>query len=158
MVGSCRFQHEGVGGSRAARESIDAAWHFFTVNAPRVAAGMHLDQKDYLLFFNDLQAKGPSDEVSLAEFVGLCSAACNRPVEASLVIPGVLRLSGSMDELKGLEDILRVAKNAGAKKVLLPLGCIKDLQDVSQELLGSVSPDFYPDGDAVAAARKALGI
>lgn len=119
---------------------------------------MHVNQKDYLLFFNDLQAKGPSDEASLAEFIGLCSAACNRPVEASLVIPGVLRLSGSMDELKGLEDILRVAKNAGAKKVLLPLGCIKDLQSVPPELLGSVSPDFYPDGDAVAAARKALGI
>lgn len=158
VAGSCKFQHEGVSGNRAAKESIDAAWHFFTDNAHRVAAGMHLDQKDYLLFFNDLQAKGPSDEVSLAEFVGLCSAACNRPVEASLVIPGVLRLSGSMGEVKGLEDILRVAKNAGAKKVLLPLSCIKGLQAVPQELLGSVSPDFYPDGDAVAAARKALGI
>lgn len=158
IAGNCRFQHEGVGGNRAARESIDAAWHFFIDNAQRVATGMHVEKKDYLLFFNDLQAKGPSDEVSLAEFVGLCSAACNRSVGASLVIPGILRLSGSLDEIKGLEDILRVAKNAGAKKVLLPLCCIKDLQDVPQELLGSVSPDFYPDGDAVAAARKALGI
>jgi hypothetical protein len=24
--------------------------------------------------------------------------------------------------------------------------------------MGSVSPDFYPDGDAVAAAQKALGL
>ena len=43
---------------------------------------MHMRKKDYLLFVNDLQAKGPSDEVSLAEFIGLCSAACNRPVVA----------------------------------------------------------------------------
>ena len=70
----------------------------------------------------------------------------------------VLRLSGSVDELRGLEDILRVAKNAGARKVLLPLGCIKDLQSIPQELMASVSPDFYPDGDAVSAAKKALGI
>ena len=157
IAGSCRFQSEGIG-SRSARESIDAAWNYFVNNANRVAAGMHLDKKDYLLFFNDLQAKGPSDEVSLAEFVGLCSAACNRPVAAGLAIPGVLRLSGSMDEVKGLEDILRVAKNAGAKRILLPFGAIKDLQAIPMELASSVSPDFYPDGDAVSAARKALGI
>lgn len=157
IAGSCHFQSEGIG-SRGARESIDAAWNYFVNNANRVAAGMHLDKKDYLLFFNDLQAKGPSDEVSLAEFVGLCSAACNRPVSAGLAIPGVLRLSGSMDEVKGLEDILRVAKNAGAKRILLPFGAIKDLQAIPMELASSVSPDFYPDGDAVSAARKALGI
>lgn len=157
IAGSCHFQSEGIG-SRSARESIDAAWNYFVNNANRVAAGMHLDKKDYLLFFNDLQAKGPSDEVSLAEFVGLCSAACNRPVAAGLAIPGVLRLSGSMDEVKGLEDILRVAKNAGAKRILLPFGAIKDLQAIPMELASSVSPDFYPDGDAVSAARKALGI
>lgn len=157
IAGSCHFQSEGIG-SRGARESIDAAWNYFVNNANRVAAGIHLDKKDYLLFFNDLQAKGPSDEVSLAEFVGLCSAACNRPVAAGLAIPGVLRLSGSMDEVKGLEDILRVAKNAGAKRILLPFGAIKDLQAIPMELASSVSPDFYPDGDAVSAARKALGI
>ena len=157
IAGNCHFQSEGIG-SRGARESIDAAWNYFVNNANRVAAGMHLDKKDYLLFFNDLQAKGPSDEVSLAGFVGLCSAACNRPVAAGLAIPGVLRLSGSMDEVKGLEDILRVAKNAGAKRILLPFGAIKDLQAIPMELASSVSPDFYPDGDAVSAARKALGI
>ena len=94
--------------------------------------------------------------MSLAEFVGLCSAACNRSVEPSLAIPGVIRLSGTMDEVRDLEAIFRVAKAAGARKVLLPLGCIQGLQTVTAELMGSVSPDFYPDGDAVAAAKKAL--
>lgn len=158
VAGSFRFEDEGIGGNRAARESIEAAWRCFENNGDRVAAGMHMRKKDYLLFVNDLQAKGPSDEVSLAEFVALCSAACNRPVAASTVIPGVVRLSGSMDELKGLEDILRVAKNAGARRILLPFSAIRDLQDVPMELASSVSPDFYQDGDVVAAARKALGI
>lgn len=158
VAGSFRFENEGIGSNRAAKESIEAAWRCFENNGDRVAAGMHMRQKDYLLFVNDLQAKGPSDEVSLAEFVGLCSAACNRPVAASTVIPGIVRLSGSMDELKGLEDILRVAKNAGAKRILLPFSAIRDLQDVPMELASSVSPDFYQDGDVIAAARKALGM
>lgn len=158
VSGSCKFQHEGVGGVRSARESIDAAWHFFRDNGGRVAAGMHLDKKDYLLFFSDLQAKGVSDEVSLAEFVGLCSAACNRAVSAATVIPGIVRLSGSMDEIKGLEDILRVAKNAGAKRILLPFSAIYEMPKIPMELASSVSADYYEDGDPVAAARKALGI
>ena len=86
----------------------------------------------------------------------LCSM--QRPVVASLAIPGIVRLSGSMDDLKGLEDILRVAKNAGAKRILLPFSAIRDMQDIPMELASSVSPDFYQDGDIVGAARKALGI
>ena len=63
-----------------------------------------------------------------------------------------------MDELRDLEDVFRVAKNAGARKVLLPLGCLSSLQVVPSELVGSVSPEFYEDGNAVAAAQKALGL
>jgi ATP-dependent Lon protease len=158
VPGSFSFRTEGVGNSRPVRESMDAAFRYFDGNAAKVAAGMRRDDRDYLLFVNDLQGKGPSDEVSLAEFIGLCSAACNRPVEASLAIPGVIRLSGSMDELRDLEDVFRVAKNAGARKVLLPLGCLSSLQVVPSELVGSVSPEFYEDGNAVAAAQKALGL
>ena len=119
---------------------------------------MHSQERDYLLYFNDLQKKGLSAEVSLAEFVGLCSAACNRPVQASMVVPGVLRMSGTLDPITGLEDIMRVAKNAGAKRVLLPFSCIQDIQNVPEELFSSVSPEFYPDGDPASAAKKALGL
>ena len=158
VAGDFKLQTEGIGNNRHIKDTMEAAFRFFENNAGRVAAGMHAHERDYLMFYNDLQKKGLCDEVSLAEFVGLCSAACNRPVTASTVIPGILRMSGTMDEMRDLEDILRVAKNAGAKKVLLPFSCIKDLQTVPPELLGTVSPDFYPDGDAVAAARKALDI
>ena len=111
-----------------------------------------------LLFYNDLQSKGLSEEVSLAEFVGLCSAACNRPVMPALAIPGILRMSGSMDEIRGLEDIMRVAKNAGAKRVILPLSAIAGLQSVSSEIISGLSPVFYMDGDPVDAAKKALDL
>jgi ATP-dependent Lon protease len=158
VAGDFKLSTEGIGNNRAVKENLDAAFKFFENNASRVAAGMYAQQRDYLLFFNDLQKKGLSAEVSLAEFVGLCSAACNRPVTARTVIPGILRMSGTMDELRDLEDILRVAKNAGAKRVLLPLSCLRDLANVPSELIGSLTPDFYPDGDAVTAAKKALDI
>ena len=158
VAGDFKLTTEGVGSNRPVKDAIEVAFRFFENNAGKVAAGMRATERDYLMFYNDLQKKGLSVETSLAEFVGLCSAACNRPVVASMVIPGTLRMSGTIDEIRDLEDILRVAKNAGARKVLLPLSCIRDLQNVPSELLGSVSPDFYQDGDAVSAARKALDV
>lgn len=158
VPGEFKLVTEGISQSRAVKESMDAAFTFFGNNAGRVAPGMHAHERDYLLFYNDLQKKGLSAELSLAEFVGLCSAACNRPVAASMVIPGVVRMSGTMDEIHDLEQIMRVAKNAGARKVLLPLSCISELQSIPGSILESVSPEFYATGDAVAAAKKALNL
>ncbi len=158
VSGNAAFRMEGVGSNREVRDALNAAFEQFKNCAPRLAAGMHVTSRDYLLFCNDLQAKGPSAEVSLAEFIGLCSAASGRPVMAGLVIPGILRLSGSLEPVGNLEDVLRVAKNAGAKRILLPMSSIADLQGVATELIGAVSPEFYETGDAVAAARRALGL
>ncbi|EEP45188.1 hypothetical protein COLINT_01980 [Collinsella intestinalis DSM 13280] len=156
--GNAAFRMEGAGSNREVRDALNAAFEQFKNCAPRLAAGMHVTSKDYLLFCNDLQAKGPSAEISLAEFIGLCSAASGRPVIAGLVIPGILRLSGSLEPVGNLADVLRVAKNAGAKRILLPMSSIADLQNVAPELIGAVSPEFYETGDAVAAARRALGL
>lgn len=158
VSGNAAFRMEGVGSNREVRDALNAAFEQFKNCAPRLAAGMHVASKDYLLFCNDLQSKGPSAEVSLAEFIGLCSAASGRPVIAGLVIPGILRLSGSLEPIGNLEDVLRVAKNAGAKRILLPMSSIADLQNVAPELIGAVSPELYETGDAVAAARRALGL
>lgn len=158
VSGNAAFRMEGVGSAREVRDALNAAFEQFKNCAPRLAAGMHVTSRDYLLFCNDLQAKGPSAEVSLAEFIGLCSAASGRSVMAGLVIPGILRLSGSLESVGNLEDVLRVAKNAGAKRILLPMSSIADLQNVAPELIGAVSPEFYETGDAVAAARRALGL
>lgn len=103
-----------------------------------------------------MQSKGLSEEVSLAEFVGLCSAACNRPVMPALAIPGILRMLGS--RRCGVEALMRVAKNAGAKRVILPLSAIAGLQSVSSEIISGLSPVFYMDGDPVDAAKKALDL
>lgn len=158
VEGEFSFKIEGIGSNRRVRDTLDAAFKCFEVNIGKVAAGTRAGQKDYLLFFNDLQDKGLSTEVSLAEYIGLCSAAANRSVVAGMAIPGVVRLSGTMDPITNLEDIWRIAKNAGARKLLLPMACIRDLQSIPDELMTAVSPEFYPDGDPVAAAKKALGL
>ena len=157
-AGAGGFDTEGLGSSRKAKESARAAFDVFESTNGRVALGMRADERDFATYFKDLQDKGASDEVSLAEYVSLCSAACHRPVLDSLVVPGALRISGTLDALTGLEDVMRLAANAGARRVLLPTDCIEDFGRVPAALMTRVSPVFYEAGDAAAAARAALGL
>ena len=154
--GAGRFETQGIGLNRPLRESMNAAWQYFQNNAKRVMPGVLLADRDYLLYYDSVQGKGPSLEVSLAEWVGLCSALLDKPVVDSLAIVGEIRLSGSMGEVHNLESIVRVAKNAGARRLLLPAECMKDLMCVSGELLSAVQPIFYMN--PVDAARKAMDI
>lgn len=158
VMGSLDFKVEGTNGSREVNDALQAAFRRFKEHASSLASGMRIDARDYLLFYNNLQGKGLSAEVSLAEFIGLCSAASGRPVISGLAIPGIVRISGTMDTITGLEDIIRVAKNAGAKRILLPMDSISDLSNIPSELISSVSPVFYETGNVVAAARSALGL
>lgn len=157
--GDAKFKMEGVSHFGPVRDAMNAAFEFFRENAPSPWSRRCLwSRLTCCSSTTTYRGKGPSDEVSLAEFVGLCSVATNRPVAPSMAIPGTLRLSGTMDAIRNLEDIMRVAKNAGAKRILLPFGCLSDLQNIPQDLVGGMSTDFYPDGDALAAARKALDL
>ena len=66
VAGECKFKHEGVAFNKPVRDTLEAAFDNFVNLANRVAPGMHIGSKDYLLFYNDLQSKGLSEEVSLA--------------------------------------------------------------------------------------------
>ena len=154
--GSGKIETQGIGNNRPVKECVMAAWTYFQDNARKIVPGTRVMDKDYLLYYADTQGKGLSDAVSLGEFIGLCSALAERAVIESLAIAGEIKLSGTLEELTNLEDILRVCKNAGAKKLLLPMDSIRDMQNVSRELLQYVQPIFYQD--PIDAAKKALDI
>ena len=154
--GNGKFEMQGVGSNRPLRESMNAAWYYFQNNAKRVVPGVSLAGNDYLLYYDDVQGKYPSSEISIAEWVGLCSALMDRPVLESLAIVGEIKLSGSMGEVKGLENIVRVTKNAGARRLLLPMQSMQDMMLVPSELLTAIQPMFYVD--PVDAVKKALDI
>ena len=152
--GNGKMETQGIGGNRAVNECIDAAWYYFVDKVKTILPGATLADHDYLLYYADPQSKGPSAEVSVAELVGLCSAVANRPVTEATAVIGEIKLSGSMGEIKNLENIVRVAKNAGAKQLLLPIQSMQDLMHVPGELLTAVQPIFY--SDPIDAVKKAI--
>lgn len=152
--GNGKMETQGIGGNRAVNECVDAAWYYFMDKARSILPGTTLSDHDYLLYYADPQSKGLSTEVSVAEVVGLCSAVANRPVMEATAVIGEIKLSGTMGEIKNLENIVRVAKNAGAKQLLLPIQSMQELMHVPGELLTAVQPIFY--SDPIEAVKKAI--
>lgn len=152
--GNGKMETQGIGGNRAVNECVDAAWYYFMDKARSILPSTTLSDHDYLLYYADPQSKGLSTEVSVAELVGLCSAVANRPVMEATAVIGEIKLSGTMGEIKNLENIVRVAKNAGAKQLLLPIQSMQELMHVPGELLTAVQPIFY--SDPIEAVKKAI--
>ena len=147
---------EGLGSNKPVKDSLNAAYVEFGKHTKEIISKSPNDF-DYTLFINDLQSKGLSDEVSVAEVVGLCSAVANVSVKPSMPIVGRVVVSGTMiPPTTSLNDILVAAVNAGAKKIMLPEDCEEKFDKISPEVKKDLKPVYY--STPIDAARKALGL
>lgn len=155
VSGSGKFDKSGVGTHRGAKESLDTAFRYFTANSKSISSTISTKTKDYLMHISDLQGIGLTSELAIAEIIGLCSGALERPVLESLVVLGDMTVGGTIAKIDGFANILQVCVDVGAKKVLIPATSVVDYQTVPVDLLIKVQPIFY--ADPIDAVFKALG-
>lgn len=156
VSGTGKFDKSGVGSSREARESLDTAFRFFTANSKAISNIISTKTKDYLMHISDLQGIGLTNELAIAELIGLCSGALDKPVQESTVVIGNMTVGGTIAKVEEFANVLQVCVDAGAKKVLIPAASVMDLQTVPPDLLVKVQPVFY--ADPIDAVFKALGV
>ncbi|MBM7605941.1 ATP-dependent Lon protease [Metabacillus crassostreae] len=156
VSGTGKFDKSGVGSNREAKESLDTAFRFFTANSKSISNTISTKTKDYLMHIGDLQGIGLTDELAIAELIGLCSGALGKPTQESLVVIGNMTVGGTISKVEEFANTLQVCVDAGAKKVLIPAASVMDLQTVPPDLLVKVQPVFY--SDPIDAVFKALGV
>ena len=158
IPGSGKIEVQGLRGvgKIAAMEAVNAGWKQFIENIQKVKPVNNVLSRDYLIFINDLQKKYSSTEISVAEFIALCSVAIKKPVRPYLVVVGDVAISGTILHIKGVEDYVRYAKNAGAKMVLMPKEARTEFNKIDPNELGELKALYY--ADVVEAAKIALDI
>lgn len=156
VSGTGKFDKSGVGSSREARESLDTAFRYFTSNSKSISNTISTKTKDYLMHISDLQGIGLTSELAIAELIGLCSGALDKPVQESTVVIGNMTVGGTIAKVEEFANVLQVCVDAGAKKVLIPASSVMDLQTVPPDLLVKVQPIFY--STPTDAVFRALGV
>jgi ATP-dependent Lon protease len=152
MAGSGKLN---VSGSLS-REPVKIAFDYFKANAGRVSASIHPTERDYHLHMVELQNSGNPENLTLASFIALCSAALGKPLQAQLAVMGDMTLGGTIAQARNLAESLQVAFDAGAKRILLPMSSVVDIPTVPGELFAKFQTSFY--SDPVDAVFKALGV
>ncbi|OOB75055.1 ATP-dependent Lon protease [Clostridium haemolyticum] len=156
VSGSGKFEKAGVGSDREAKESLDTAFRYFTANSKNISASISTKTKDFLMHISDLQGIGLTNELAIAQFIGLCSASLEKPVQESMVVLGNMNYGGTIMKVEEFANCLQVCVDAGAKKVLISASAVVEFQTVPPDLLIKVQPIFY--SDPIDAVFKALGV
>ena len=160
IEGTGKFSYRNIEGlshsPKSVKDSLNAAYNYFGDHAYMMSKKDHLNY-DYTLFYNDLQNRKVSDEISVAETVALFSALLDKPVTAATIIVGRVVMSGSMAELNtDLNEIFVTSSNAGAKRILLPEDIREKYEQLPIDLKRSMDAVFYDT--PFEAARKALEV
>jgi ATP-dependent Lon protease len=154
-AGNGSLKTSGIGSNSSAREAIKVGFDYFKANGGRVSASIKPGDHDFHLHVVELNNTGPTNAMTLAAFVALCSAVFGKPIQQQMVVLGSMSLGGNILPVENLAESLQVAFDAGAKRILLPMASVKDIPTIPGELFAKFQTGFY--ADPVDAVFKALG-
>ncbi|MBW1706769.1 MAG: protease Lon-related BREX system protein BrxL [Deltaproteobacteria bacterium] len=146
----------GLGSKSAAKEALKVGFDYFKANATGISASAKTGNHNYHLHVVELHNTGPTNTMTLAAFVALCSALLGKPVQSQLVVLGSMSLGGNIIPVQNLPESLQVAFDAGAKRILLPMASVSDIPSIPGELFAKFQTSFY--ADPKDAVFKALGV
>jgi ATP-dependent Lon protease len=89
-------------------------------------------------------------KLGVASLIALCSALLRKPIRGGLVITGEVNLGGSIEALHNPVSLAEIAVEKGAKAILVPVSCRKQMIELSDDMATKLDVEFYQD------ARDAL--
>lgn len=166
MFGVYRLEEEAIAGngkftkvgtvSKSTTDSISNAINYFKANAQHISSMISMDSTDYMMDIRDLQGQGAAEDLSLSTLIAMTSAALKKTVLSQLVVLGGISIGGTVNQIEELANVLQVAHDAGANKILLPSNAKKQIVDVPDDLFVTFQIIFYNSPED--AVFKALGI
>ncbi|HAY29571.1 MAG TPA: peptidase, partial [Candidatus Accumulibacter sp.] len=84
-------------------------------------------------------------KTGVASLVALCSALLRKSVRGGLVVVGELTLGGSIEPIHNAVTLAEIAVEKGARALLLPVTCRRQLFDLSDDMATRLDIEFYQD-------------
>lgn len=156
VVGNGKFKAIGLGSDSVAKEKAYSAYRYLNANSNAISAKISTTKNDFLFNTQDLNGVGNPEALTLSAVIALCSVALKKPVISSMVVLGDITIGGTLVKVTNLADMLQVARDAGAKKILVPMANAADLATVPPELMATFNIIFYNTPED--AVFKALGV
>jgi ATP-dependent Lon protease len=130
------------------------AYDYLRANGKKI--GIDRDPGDYDVNIQVMCLTAGKDaaDLGMAFYIAFLSATLGRAIGAQLVVLGQMSLHGVLSRVEGLGDKLRMAMDAGARRVLIPTENSRDFAQLPAEVLDKLRIEFY--SEPFQAAFKAL--
>ena len=155
-AGNGSLKTSGISSNSTSREAIKVGFDYFKANASRISASIKVSDHDYHLHVVELHNSGPTAALTLSTFVALSSGVMGKPIQPQMVVLGSMSLGGNIVPVENLAESLQVALDSGARRVLLPMASVRDIQTIPGELFAKFQTSFY--SDPTDAVFKAFGV
>jgi ATP-dependent Lon protease len=130
---------------KAMREAVRTAYDYLRSNIHRFTIDRSLDDLEvHFQVVNLMQAKEGS-QTAAAFFVALFSALVGKPVRPATVVLGEITVQGGVLPVSELAECVQLAKENGARRVLVPTANAKDIPHIPAEILTGLELAFYSD-------------
>lgn len=136
------------------KEALRAADAYLKAHIHDLGIDRDPRQYDFTVQAVNLNQAKEGAETAIAFFISLVSAILEKPVDPSTVIVGEMSVKGLLQRVEALPERFELAREAGAKRILVPSGNKRELADVPDELLNKLEPVLYTD--PINAAIRAM--
>jgi ATP-dependent Lon protease len=136
------------------KEALKVAHAYLLAHIKDLGIDRDPRQYDFSVQAVNLNQAKEGSETAIGFFISLVSALLERTVDPTTVVVGEMSVKGLLQKVADLPQRLELARDSGARGVLMPSDNKRDIADVPDELLSSLQTAFY--ADPLSAAVKAM--
>jgi ATP-dependent Lon protease len=137
----------------AFKESIRCAEQNLYARAQQLVGDRDPRSHEFSVQLRSFDAAKSGAKTSVAALISLSSALLKKSVRGGLVVVGEVTLGGTIEPIHNAATLAEAAVEKGAKSLLLPVSCRRQLFDLSDDMATKLDIEFYQDGrDALLKA------
>lgn len=137
----------------AFRESVRCAEQNLYARSQQLVGDRDPRSHEFSVQLRGFDAAKSGAKTSVATLIALSSALLRKSVRGGLVVVGEVSLGGTIEPIHNAVSLAEHAVEKGAKALLLPVSCRRQLFDLSDDMATKLDIEFYQDGrDALLKA------
>ncbi len=129
----------------AFRESVRYAEQNLYVRAAQLVGGKEPRSHEFSVQLRALDAAKSGAKVGIPTLLALCGALLRKSLRGGLVVVGELNLGGSIEPVYNAVALAELAVEHGARALLMPVSCRRQLIDLSDDMATRLDIEFYQD-------------
>jgi len=133
------------------KESLNRAWSYLQSVKERMGLTASLAQKDMVAEAIDLTGGRVEAACGVAFLAAMLSAIGQRRVQAGTVVLGDLTIQGNVKALPSITEVLQLATENGALRVILPIGNKAQFSSLPEDVVEKLDVIFYGDVERAVA-------